>query len=167
MKRYIVASCLLLFASAVFGQQVYKLISPDKSFEVSFPAKPQHDQNSGDYGPVHVEGHAYSFENSSSKFILSYVHLSPPPADLKPNDALDSAISGTAQNAGGRLLTSEPMTVQDNPGKAVTISIGENTVMDGRLVYVKPRVYQLLVLYKKGVKPAFEQQFFDSFRLSK
>ena len=32
-------------------------------------------------------------------------------------------------------------------------------------MYVKPRVYELLVLHEKGLIPSFEQKFFDSFSL--
>jgi hypothetical protein len=147
----------------LFAQQGFKLTPEDKSFAVTFPSQPVHQQNESNTGPIHIEAHAYSVENSSWKFVLSYVHLTPLPTDLKPSDALDSAIGGTLKNIGGKLLSEESMTVSGKPAKAVRITVGESTIVDGRFVYVKPRVYQLLVLHRNGATPPFEQQFFDSF----
>ena len=53
--------------------------------------------------------------------------------------------------------------MKGKPAKAVTISAGENTVIDGRFLYVKPRIYELIVLHRRGLVPHFQQQFFDSF----
>jgi hypothetical protein len=91
----------LTMASAVVAQQSFKLTAPDGSFEVSFPSEPRHEQNVSDSGPVHVEAHSYSFETAESKFVVNYLHLTPAPVDLKPGDAVDSAISGTVDNFGG------------------------------------------------------------------
>jgi len=52
-----------------------------------------------------------------------------------------------------------------NPAKAAIISAGENIIIDRRFVYVKLRIYELLVHHENGVTPPFEQQFFDSFSL--
>jgi hypothetical protein len=159
---------ILLFTLAcpVIAQQSFKLTAPDGSFEVSFPSEPRHEQNVSDSGPVHVEVHSYSFETAESKFVVTYLQLTPPPVDLKAGDAIDSALSGTVDNVGGKLLTQGPLIVAGQSAKAAVISVGQNTIIDGRFVYVKPRVYQLLVLHKKGVIPPFEQNFFDSFSLS-
>jgi hypothetical protein len=94
MRRTTIAGAVgLIFTLSVLGQQVFKLVPKDKSFEVSFPDEPRHEQRDSDSGRIHVEAHSYSWENTTSKFILTYVHLTPAPADLKPSDALDSAIS--------------------------------------------------------------------------
>ena len=45
--------------------------------------------------------------------------------------------------------------------------VGEKTIIDGRFVYVEPRVYQILVLHRNGDTPEFQQQFFDSFSVAK
>ena len=155
----------LTMASAVVAQQSFKLTAPDGSFEVSFPSEPRHEQNLSDSGPVHVEAHSYSFETAESKFVVNYLHLTPSPVDLKAGDAVDSAISGTVDNFGGKLLTQEPLTMGGQPAKAAVISVGQNTIIDGRFVYVNPRVYELLVFHRKGVIPPFEQNFFGSFSL--
>jgi hypothetical protein len=161
------AVLLLLPVSAALAQQSFKLSPPDRSFAVRFPGEPRHEQNISDSGPVHVEAHSYSWENSEAKFILTYFHLTPPPVDLKAADALQSAISGTLENARGKLVAQESLTMSGSPARAVKISVGDKTVIDGRFVYVNPRVYQLLVRHKKDVQPDFEQQFFDSFTVRK
>ena len=131
---------------------------PDRSFEIIFPARPKHEPASGDF---HIDSRAYTVENPTSKFVLSYTHLTPVPADLTPTQALDSAISGTVENVSGKLLDEKPLTFRGKPAKAVTISIGQSTLIDGRFVWVKPRVYRLLVLHRKGLMPDFAQHFFD------
>jgi hypothetical protein len=139
MNRALNGTILLLtMASAVVAQQSFKLTAPDGSFEVSFPSEPRHEQNVSDSGPVHVEAHSYSFETAESKFIVTYLHLTPSPVDLKAGDAVDSAISGTVDNFGGKLLTQGPLTVAGQPAKAAVISVGQNTIIDGRFVYVNP-----------------------------
>jgi len=148
-------------------QHSFKLIPSDRSFEITFPSEPRHAQNTSESGPIHVEAHSYSFETSASKFVLSYVILTPSPADLKPTDALKSAISGTIDNVGGKLLAQNSMTMAGHPTEAVVIGVGEKTIIDGRFVYVEPRVYQILVLHRNGDMPEFQRQFFDSFSVSK
>jgi hypothetical protein len=155
---------LLATAFAVAAQQPVKLTAPDKSFEASVPGEFIHEVASTDSGPVHVETHSYFFQTSESKFILTYIHLSPtPPVDLKADDAINTAISATVKLNRGRLLTESPLTMNGKTAKGVVISVGESTVIDGRFLYVRPRVYELLVRHKKGVIPPFEPRFFDSF----
>jgi hypothetical protein len=71
------------------------------------------------------------------------------------------------ENARGKLITEEPLMVKGRPARKVKISIGDQTVIDGRFVYVDASVYQLLVIHRKGEGPAFERQFFDLFTLPK
>jgi hypothetical protein len=97
---------------------------------------------------------------------LSYLVVTPSPADLKPTDALDSAISGTVDNVGGKLLSQNSMTMAGHPAKAAVIGVGEKTIIDARFVYAKPRVYQILVVHRNGTTPEFRQQFFDSFSVT-
>ena len=158
--------CLVLVHEAL-SQQPYHLSPPDRSFEVTFPAQPKHEQNVSNSGVIRVEGHAYSAENSTSKFILSFAEVTPPPADLTATQALDGAISGTVQNVSGKIVNETSMTISGKPAKAVTISVGQSTVLEGRFVWVKPRVYQLLVLHRRGLTPDFEQRFFNSFAIPK
>lgn len=166
MTRAAISTILLLMmVLAASAQRSFRLIAPDKTFEISFPGEPRHEQNISDSGPIHVEAHSYFFETPASNFMLSYVHLTPPPADLKASDAIDSAIGGTLDNVGGKVLDQKSLTMRGRPAKAVIIGVGENTLIDGRFVYVKPRVYQLLVLHRKGATPSFQQQFFDSFSI--
>jgi hypothetical protein len=157
---------VLIVASFAIAQSAFKLTPPDKSFEATFPGKPTHEQNLSDSGPIHMEQNAYTFRTAEGKFVLSYLHLTPSPVDLKASDAIDAAISGTLGNVGGKLLTEGSLTMKGKPAKDVTIGVGENTIIDGRFVYVKPRVYQLIVLHRKGVIPAFQQEFFDSFSVN-
>jgi hypothetical protein len=164
MVLVIVMSVAILAPSS---QHSFKLIPSDKSFEITFPSEPRHAQNTSESGPIHVEAHSYSFETSASKFVLSYVILTPSPADLKATDALDSAIGGTVDNVGGKLLAQNSMTMAAHPAKAAVIGVGEKTIIDARFVYVEPRVYQILVLHRNGDTPEFQQQFFDSFSVEK
>jgi hypothetical protein len=157
MKRAIIGT-ILLSAVACAAQQSFKLTPSDGSFEVSFPSEPHHQEHTSDSGPIHVEAHSYSFETSASKFVLSYVILTPSPVDLKASDALDSAIGGTLDNVKGKLLAEQSLTMKGKPAKTGIIAVGENTIIDGRFVYVKPRVYQLLVLHRKGVIPPFQRK---------
>jgi TonB family protein len=157
---------LLTTACALAAQQPIKLTAPDKSFEASFPGEFIHEQGSGDSGRAHFETNSYFFETSESKFILTYIQLSPPPpVDFNSDEAINVAIGRTVENANGRLLTENPIAMNGNAAKAVVISVGESTTIDGRFLYVKSRVYELLVRHKKGVIPPFEQRFFDSFSL--
>ena len=166
MKRTIALTLFLVTLFAAEAQRIFRLIPPDKSFEITFPGEPHHQQDVSDNGRIHVEAHSYSFETTASKFVLTYVHLSPPPVDLRASDALDTAINGTVANVRGKLLDSKAVTLGGNPAKTVKIGVGANTLIDGRFIYVKPRVYQLLLLHRKGVTPAYEQQFFDSFSVT-
>lgn len=161
---------LLLLSIAIlfpaFAQETGpKITLRTDAFQVSFPGKPSHQQHVSDSGHVHVEQHAYSYENAVSKFILSYAQLTPAPVNLNAGRALDSAISGTVENVTGKLQAAKPAVIQGKPAKSVTITVGENTVIDGQFIYVEPRVYQLLVLHGNDAKPDFERQFFDSFVL--
>lgn len=156
----------LIVASVALAQSAFKLTPPDKSFEATFPGKPSHEQRLSDSDRIHSLQHAYSLKTTEGKFVLSYVHLTPPPLDLKANDAIDAAISGTLSNVGGKLLTERSLTMKGRLAKAVTIGVGENTIIEGRFVYVQPRVYQLIVLHRQGVIPAFQQEFFDSFSVN-
>ncbi|MFI5115294.1 MAG: hypothetical protein ACHP8B_01210 [Terriglobales bacterium] len=153
----------MLIAVSLIAQQAFRFVAPDKSFEASFPGQPKHAQKMSESGPFHIEQHSYSFENSEAKFVLSYLRMTPYPTDLKASDALDGAISGTIDNVSGTLLTKESVTLRGKAAKAVQISVGEDTIIDGRFVCVKPRLYQLLVIHRKGAQPPFQQQFFDSF----
>jgi hypothetical protein len=72
-------------------------------------------------------------------------------------------LGASPDNVGGTLLSKESVTLRGKAAKAVQISVGEDTVIDGRFVCVKPRLYQLLVIHRKGAQPPFQQQFFDSF----
>jgi len=158
--------CILLLlttACATAAQETTKLTAADGSCEVSFPSEfIHHEQTSSDSGRVHVETNTYYVEISESKFVLIYIDLSPPPP-LRADEAIDSVIGGTLKNVKGRLLDESPVTMNGNPARAAVISAAENIIMDGRFVYVRPRVYELLVRHKEGVTPPFEQQFFDSF----
>lgn len=158
--------CFSFGSSALSQQAPYRLTPSDKAFAVSFPTEPKHEQNVADSGGFRVESHAYSCETSEYKFLLSYSQLTPPATGLQPKDALDSAISGTVENVRGKLVTQQEVTWKGKPAKIVTITVGTNTIIDGRFVYAKPRVYQLLVLHHRTGKPQFEQQFFDSFKLT-
>lgn len=157
---------LLTTACALAAQQPIKLTAPDKSFEVTFPGEFIHEQASGDSGRAHFETNSYFFETYESKFILTYIQLSPPPpVDFDGDDAINVAIAEGVKINKGSLLTENPIAMNGNAAKAVVISVGESTIIDGRFLYVKPRVYELLVRHEKGVTPPFEQQFFDSFSL--
>jgi hypothetical protein len=163
--RLAVAVLLAIAIAANGAQTGFKLTAPDKSFEISFPTEPRHEQYTNNSGSIRVEMHSYTAESSKWKFILTYAHLTPAPSDLKPDDAINSAVSGTVANVRGTLVSQEQTTVAGHTAKAVKVSIGSKTVMDGRFVYAKPRVYQLLVLYDKGTPPPFEQEFFSSFTI--
>ena len=166
MKGALLVTLLFLAdTSGAVAQQGYQLSPPDKSFEITFPAQPRHEQKLSASGSFRTEQHAYSVENSTSKFVLSYLELTPVPADLTPTQALDAAISGTLDNVSGKLVDEKPLTIRGKPAKAATINIGQSTVMDARFVWVKPRVYQLLVLHERSSMPDFERRFFESFKL--
>jgi hypothetical protein len=157
---------LLTTACALAAQRPNKLIAPDNSFEVTFPGEFIQVQASGNSGRAHFETNSYFLETSESKFILTYIQLSPrPPVDFNGNDAINVAIGRAVKLNRGRLLTESPLTMKGNRAKAVVISVGESTIIDGRFLYVNPRIYELIVRHEKGVTPPFEQQFFDSFSL--
>ncbi len=117
-----------------------------------------------DRSPFHFEGRMYSFEDAMAKFVLTYAD-SVWPSDLKASDALDLAISGTVGEVKGTLVKEESLTLRGVPAKSALIAVDDNTVVEGQFLSVKPRVYQLLVLHRKGTQPPFEQQFFDSFTI--
>ena len=167
VMKHAIAILLLALVSAAVGEEPFRLSPPDESFSITFPGHPKHEQNTDNSGPIRTVAHSYSFETSAFKFVLSYVHLTAVPADLRPIDAINSALSGTVENVRGKLLSQDFVMLKGNPAKTAVIGVGENTVIDGRFLYVKPRVYQLLVLHRKGVTPPFQQQFFNSFTLSK
>jgi TonB family protein len=147
------------------GQRGFRFVSPDRKFEVSFPGQPNEEEIPSDSGPFHMEGRAYSFQDGTAKFVLSYIDLTPFPTDLKAGDALDAAISGTVGNVKGMLVRQQLLTLMGVPAKSVLIAVADNTILEGQFLCVKPRVYQLLVLHGKDMQPPFEQQFFDSFTI--
>lgn len=169
-QKRICTLLLLTAACATAAQEGTKLTAADGSCEVSFPSEfIHHEQVNSDSGRVHVETHTYYVETSESRFVLIYLDLLPPTGtgvDLRADDAIDSAIGGTLKKVNGRLLDERPVTMNGNPARAMVISAAENIEIDGRFVYVRPRVYELLVYHTKGVTPSFEQQFFDSFSLN-
>lgn len=160
---------LLMTAGATAAQETTKLTAADGSCEVSFPSEfIHHEQTSSDSGRVHVETNTYYAETSESKFVLIYIDLSQPTGtrvDIRADDAIDSVIGGTLKKVKGKLLDERPVTMNGNPARATEISAAENIIIDGRYVYVKPRVYELSVYHKMEVTPPFERQFFDSFSL--
>jgi len=162
--------CLILLlttACVIPAQEITKLTAADGSCEVSFPSEfIHHEQVSTDSGHVHLETQTYYVETSESKFVLIYLDPSPlPRVDVNAEDVINSAIGGTLKRWKGRLLSESQLTINGNPAKATIMSAGENMIIDGRFVYVKPRIYELFVHHEKKVTPAFEQQFFDSFSL--
>jgi TonB family protein len=164
-RRLSIAAVLVLSAASLLAQQSFRLVSPDKKFEASFPGQPKEDQYTSDQGPFHIEGRAYSFEDATAKFVLTYFDETPWPTDLKPSDALDAAISGTVRNVNGKLVKQESLTLRGIPAKSAQIAVGDNTIVEGQFLCVKPRIYDLLVLHRKETQPSFEQQFFDSFTI--
>jgi len=154
---------LLMLVSTSIAQQTFRLIPPDKSFGITFPGEPRHEHTAS----IHSEADSYSYANSGTRFVLTFFKVTPVPKGVNANETLRASIDGTVENARGKLITEEPLTVDGRPARKVRISMGQQTVVDGPFVYENASVYQLLVMHRNGEEPSFEQQFFDSFTLAK
>lgn len=161
MKWMNVATLLFTLVSIAIAQQTFNLVPPDKSFQISFPGEPHHEHSAS----VHSESDSYSYANSGTRFILTFFKVTPVPDGVNANETLRAAIDGTVENAKGKLITEEPLTIKGRPARKVRIIMGQQSVIDGRLVYENAAVYQLLVMHRKDEEPSFEQHFFDSFTL--
>jgi TonB family protein len=118
-------------------QRSFRLVSPDGKFEASFPGQPKEEDTTSDSGPFHMEGRAYSFQDATAKFVLSYTDLTPFPTDLKPGDALDAAISGTVGNVKGTLVRQQLLTLRGVPAKSALIAVAGSTILEGQFLCVK------------------------------
>jgi hypothetical protein len=151
---------LLMLVSTSIAQQTFRLIPPDKSLGIIFPGEPRHEHTAS----IHSEADSYSYANSGTRFVLTFFKVTPVPKGVNANETLRTSIDGTVENARGKLITKEPLTVDGKKGQN---QHGSTNGGGWGFVYENASVYQLLVMHRNGEEPSFEQHFFDSFTLAK
>jgi len=139
---------------------------PDKSFKIYFPAKPAHESTKTDSSPVRTESHSFFVRRSDAQFMLNYLELIPAPGDLKATDALEATLAAAMQKNQGVGLTKQSSIIGGYPTMTVQMRCRNGAVLDGRFIYVSPRIYQVMVIHPADKEPAEMKRFFESFAVN-
>lgn len=98
--------------------------------------------------------------------MLNYVELSPHPgADLRAVDALNAALDGTLRSNQGVVASQQSSMIAGRPTMIVKIRCASGAIIDGKLIYANPRIYQLLVVHDDGKEPNSMKRFLESFTI--
>jgi hypothetical protein len=90
-------------------------------------------------------------------------------ADFNVEGALDGGRDGMINNVGGTIVSEKQADFAGQKARAIVATVpnpGGEFELEARLLWVSPRLYQLLVLVPSSSNSPLAQKFFDSFELT-
>jgi hypothetical protein len=131
-----------------------EVTSQEGGFSISFPSKPQETKN----GLILASpGHYEVTYQDMTEAMLKQQGV------FETSQILDTLPQRVKSLRAGARLTGElkKITLDDNPGREFTLTLGGNRLLHYRIYVVKDRVYVLMAMNSE----ANVQRFFDSFKL--
>ncbi len=152
--------------------QAYKYVDKDKAFSIEFPGKPDTSKQVVPSDIGNLDMYLVLYEKSIDEvYMLAYTDY---PEDIivasDSKDLLEAAIEGSMSSFG----ITEPdyekeITVDGNPGIVYEANIksDENSMhVINKTIFVKYRLYQILILYQNSEIPEKDSKaFYNSFKL--
>jgi len=138
----------------------------DGGFSVMLPGKPIEKslQAATAAGPITVP--AYQLASGEFGYMITYRDYPNTPEEVQARDKLlQMAAEKAVTVAGGKVFSSEAISLGDYPGREVKAEI-PGSILQTRSYFVKPRLY-ILMIFMPPDKTASENvsKFFDSFKV--
>jgi hypothetical protein len=120
---------------------------------------------------VKVQMHSFVGERRGIAYIASYVDYPDHIVQAStPDDMLDGAVQGQSEQPGARLVSADPIALEQYPGRAVRLeadSQGMQFTLRARSYMVGNRLYQLISVQKRGTQEGEHvAPFLASFKLT-
>ncbi len=149
-----------------------EFVSAAGRFRVTAPVRFTEKTEDLDLGDgLKVKMYTFLGERRGVAFIASYIDYPAHIIDAStPDDMLDGAVQGQSEQPGARLVSADPISLGEYPGRAVRLeadSQGQKFTLHARSYMVGNRLYQLITVQKLN-SPQSEEvtQFLSSFQLT-
>lgn len=168
-RFFLAALALALFVFACSLPAKWETVS-EGGFSVELPGKPNKQTQTVNTpaGPIAIN--MFTTETGGEAFIVGYNDFPAQAANIVPAETiLNSARDGAIKNVNGKVTSERSINLNGNPGKEF---VGDSTTpMEGtfsaRIYWVKPRLYQVLYVHRKGTAASENgQKFMNSFKLT-
>jgi hypothetical protein len=142
----------------------------DHGFEARFPVAPKKEDISMP-GPMGTVPAAVWMAEQGDEFVGVTVMTIPAPmlAEFNVDGALDGGRDGMINNVGGTIVSEKQAKIAGHDARAIVAKVpnpaGE-LELEARLLWVSPRLYQLMALTPSSSTSTAAQKFFDSFVLT-
>jgi hypothetical protein len=159
-------------APTINGWQEYR--SPDNSFTVQMPVKPEESVQSESTPAGQIQLHIASGEmGAKGIYLVGYADYPAVTNNAPPGTILDAAANGAVNNSGAILVSKRSITQDGYQGIEAEMTIPESKVPGGgkavcRIFWNSPRVYILFVggTESSGIYESREK-FLDTFKIRK
>ena len=146
--------------------------SGEGGFSILLPGTPERVQQTldTDLGRIELTGFA-TLRPEEAAYLALYADL-PSKINVRDNpDAVNELLDGGAEyyvnESNGQLLSKKNITIENFPGRELRVMLPNNVVARHRLILVKNRLYQLVVITPKEEHlQGSINGFFDSFQLT-
>jgi hypothetical protein len=141
--------------------------SDSGKFTAQFPGTPQEKEMSA----AGISAKGVVLDRGDRAFTVMYADL-PGSADQFKNAALvemslDGAATGCVQNVKGKQTALDKIKLGDHPGRDVKAELPDGNELRNRIYMVNGRLYQVMVLGKKGYTTSPDaEKFLTSFKLT-
>jgi hypothetical protein len=165
MKR--TTALLAFFLAALLSVHAFedwKLFSSERGrFTALFPGTPTEQKNPVDTALGKIDMYQYSTTQGGAVYMISFNDL--PVAQTGKMDLLDTAVKSAQQSLGGNVQDDTKIPLDGYAGRSWRSETPTLTLM-AKYLWVRPRMYQLLVAAPKGTLNFSEaRRFLDSFKL--
>lgn len=163
----------ILFVGLVAGCERFRwkeFSSAEGGFSALFPSTPaEHSQKINTQAGA-IELHLIGAEQSGREYMVAYNDYPQTLIETShPGKVLDGARDGAVGNLRGRLLKETQISLEQYPGRELTIRVPDGgRLMQTRIYIVKNRLYQVGVVTSEEAAGSKETgKFLDSFKLLK
>jgi hypothetical protein len=115
-----------------------------------------------------IDIHMFTTEYAGIEYAVGYNDY-PPDLILDPQLGLDGARDGIVANVNGKLLSEQPISIDDHPGRELAVEATDNSrtiIAKVRIYLVENTLYQILAVAPKDLSSSPDiAKFMDSFKL--
>lgn len=172
MRR--LAQVLFVTSVVVFAvgcSEPHQYDSSAGKFSVEFPGKPEEQSQTVQTEVGSIKLNIVMYEKRNSAYLVMYCDYPADHVQAAGSDViLEGACEGAVSNIRGTLVSQEPITIGDHPGreiKATASTDGNQVELRSRIYLVGNRLYQVIVSATPGgTKDSVANRFVDSFKLN-
>lgn len=167
MKRPMAAMAYLIGSAVVVYAQTPELRSyryPADGFQVSFPAEPKITNSKESTQSGYPVTRMYSNELPAGAYFVAVTDCGQAAAAADPDVLLQAGKTSSLVSMNGRLVSEQKINLSIVPGLAFETE-GDGNHYQTRLYMAGSILYQVIVGYTIGNKPADADRFLDSFGL--